>query len=161
MKINLTCPGEVPSLYWLAIGIPPEVTWLLMSEFQIDSAKIEVLKGKANVKGALTLNLSGDGVDISDDITVTLGPLSETIPEGTIVEKKGKWEYKQPKGVEGVIKNMKIDWKKGKFEFSIDKADLGGLTEPNNVTISIQVGDDYGQKTITMKAKHGKWEYKG
>ncbi len=32
----------------------------------------------------------------------------------------------------------------------MDRADLSELTDPDNVTISIQIGDDFGQKTITM-----------
>ena len=122
-----------------------------MLEFQIEKAKIEVSKGKVSVKGTLELDSSGDGVDISEEIVVIMGPLSETIPGGTmVVDKKDKWEYKQPKGDEGIIKNMKIDWKKGEFEFSMDKAYLSKLTDPDNVTISIQIGDDFGQNTITM-----------
>jgi len=122
-----------------------------MLEFQIEKAKIEVSKGKVSVKGTLELDPSGDGVDISEEVVVIMGPLSETIPGGTmVVDKKGKWEYKQPKGDEGIIKNMKIDWKKGEFEFSMDKAYLSKLTDPDNVTISIQIGDDFGQNTITM-----------
>ncbi|MFC1916378.1 hypothetical protein ACFLW4_06810, partial [Chloroflexota bacterium] len=120
-------------------------------EFQIEKAKIEVSKGKVNVKGTLGLDPSGDGVDISEEVVVIMGPLSETITGGTmVVGKKGKWEYKQPKGVEGIIKKMTIDWKKGKFEFSMDKAYLSKLTDPDNVTISIQIGDDFGQNTIMM-----------
>jgi PKD repeat protein len=120
-----------------------------MLEFQIEKAKIEV--SKVSVKGTLELDPSGDGADISEEVVVIMGPFSETIPGGTmVVDKKGKWEYKRPTGVEGIIQKMKIDWNKGKFEFTLDKADLSELTDPDNVTISIQIGDDFGQKTITM-----------
>ena len=125
----------------------------------IDKAKIEETKGRVEVKGKL-LNLDLDDVDISEDVTVTVGPLSETI---TMVEKgkKGeKWEYKRPKGDTDDIKHMTIDWKKGKFDIRMDKADLSGLTDPNNVTISIQIGDDVGSETILMTKKKHHWDYK-
>jgi hypothetical protein len=103
------------------------------------------------VKGTFELDPSGDGVDISEEVVVILGPLSETIPGGTmVVDKKDKWEYKRPTGVEGIIQKMKIDWEKGKFDFTLDRVFLSELTDPDNVTISIQIGDDLGQKTITM-----------
>jgi len=135
---------------------------LPMSEFQIDKAKIEIAKGKASVKGKLALDLGyGDGLDISEDVIVTVGTYSETIPGGTMVEMDGKWEYKQPKGGAGTIKKMKIDWNKGRFEFSIDKVTTGFGNPAIPVTISVQVGDDFGTQTITMKEKKpGKWEYK-
>jgi len=132
-----------------------------MSEFQIDHAKIDFKKkvddDKVRVKGKLAL-ANGYSVDIGDDVIVTVGPLSETI---TMVEKgkKGdKWEYKRPKGGTGDIKHMTIDWKNGKFDIRMDKADLTGVTNP--VTISVQIGDDVGEETITMREKKHHWDYK-
>jgi outer membrane protein assembly factor BamB len=138
---------------------PPPV--VEMDSFVIAKAKIEPAKGKASVKGKLALDLvNGDNVNISDDIIVTVGTYSEIIPGGTMVEKYGKWEYKQPKGAAGTLKKMKIDWNNGKFDINIDKADFSALTDPDNVTISVQVGDDLGLETITMKVKKDKWEYR-
>lgn len=131
-----------------------------MSSFVIDHAKID-FKAKPNddkvsVKGKLEI---GNGVAISEDVIVTVGPFSETIS----MEEKGKegekWEYKRPKGGTGKIKQMTIDWKKGTFDFSMDKVDLSLMTDPDEVTISIQIGDDVGEATITMtETKH--WDYK-
>ena len=74
--------------------------------------------------------------------------------------KKGeKWEYKRPKGDDGDIKHMTIDWKNGKFDIRMDKADLGELTNPE-VTISVQIGDDVGEETILMSEKKHHWDYK-
>ena len=132
-----------------------------MSEFTIDHAKLDFKKspdnGKVSVKGKLALDPAGDGVNITEDVIVTVGLLSQTI---TMVDKDGKWEYKRPKGGTGIIKKMKIDWKKGRFEFSMDKADLSGLTDPNKVIISTQIGDDFGKQTIQMREKDSKWDYK-
>ncbi len=81
------------------------------------------------------------------------------------MEEKGKegekWEYKRPKGGTGDIKHIIIDWKKGKFDVHMDKADLSGLTDPHNVTVTIKIGsDDFGSETITMTVEDSKWEYK-
>jgi len=134
-----------------------------MSSFIIDHAKLDFKKkpndDKVHVRGTLELGVASNGVDISEDVIVTVGPLCDTIK----MEQKGKqgekWEYKRPKGGEGDIKHMTIDWKNGKFDFSMDKADLSGLTDPDEVTISIQIGDDLGEATIQMtETKH--WDYK-
>jgi len=136
-----------------------------MASFTIDHAKIDFKKkaddDKVRVKGTLALGVASDGVDISDDVTVTVGSFCETI---TMVEKgkKGeKWEYKRPKGDTGEIKHMTINWKNGKFDIRMDKADLTGVTKVTNpVTISIQIGDDFGEETITMRVKKHHWDYK-
>ena len=137
--------------------------WLCKPWFQIDKAKIDFKKkpddDKVRVKGKLGFDLvCGDGVAISEDVTVTVGPLSETI----IMEEKGKkgekWEYKRPKGGDGNIKHMTINWKNGKFDVRMDKADLSGVSNP--VTISVQIGDDLGEETILMTEKKHHWDYK-
>ena len=134
---------------------PPVVD---MSSFVIDHAKIDFKEkpddDKVRVQGKLD---PASDVDIGDDVTVTVGPLSETI---TMVEKgkKGeKWEYKRPKYNTGDIKHMTIDWKNGKFDIRMDKADLTGIENP--VTISIKIGDDFGEETIEMREKKYHWDY--
>jgi len=138
-----------------------------MDSFVIDHAKIDFKKkaddDKVRVKGRLALDLeNGDGVHISEDVTITVGPLTQTIPI-PMVEKgrKGdKWEYKRPKDGEGIIKHMTIDWKNGKFDIRIDDADLDSDDFPNPVTISIQIGDDVGSESIEMREHKHHWDYK-
>ncbi len=144
---------------WLTAPYRPTMP---MASFVIDHAKIDFKKkaddDKVRVQGKLELGANSNGVEVSEDVTVTEGPLSETI---TMVEKgkKGeKWEYKRPKGGEGNIKHMTIDWKNGKFDIRMDKADLTELTDPE-VTISIQIGDDLGEETIMMRVKKHHWDY--
>jgi hypothetical protein len=138
---------------------------------------------KAHVEGTIGLDLvNGDGADISEPVTITIGPLSETIT----MKAKGKngeiWEYQRPAGGTGNIKQMTINWQNGNFwkygrwgnfwkdgkywkdskplswnygEFDIrmDKGELSGFTNP--ATISIQVGNDLGKEAILMD-----WEYR-
>lgn len=139
--------------------VPPVVP---MASFVIDHAKLD-FKTKPNddkvrVQGSLEVDLvGGDNVDISEDVIVTVGPLSQTI---TMVEKgmKGdKWEYMRPKDGEGFIHHMTIDRKNGKFDIYMDKADLTGVINP--VTISILIGDDVGSTSILMNEKEHHWDY--
>lgn len=135
-----------------------------MDSFVIDHAKIDFKKkpddDKVRVQGKLD---PASDVAISEDVTVTVGPLS---PQTITMEEKGKkgdkWEYKRPKGESG-IKHMKIHWKDGeaKFDIRVDKADLGDMsTWTNPVTISIQIGDDVGSESILMREKKHHWDYK-
>jgi len=134
-----------------------------MSKFEIDHAKVDFKKkpddDKVRVQGKVELDLvNGDGVYIFDNITLTVGPLLDTIAMVEKGKKGEKWEYKRPKHGEGNIKHMTINWKNGKFDVRMDKADFTGMT--NRVTISIQIGDDYGEETILMKEKKHHWDYK-
>jgi hypothetical protein len=135
-----------------------------MSRFKIDYAKIEFRKkhddDRASVQGKLQLDLAhGDGVDISEPVTVTVGPLSETITMVEKGKKGGEWLYhRRPRDYEGIIKDMTINWKRGEFDISMDSADFSGVTNP--VTISLQVGNDIGEEAIMMKKAKNYWEYR-
>jgi len=144
---------------WLLVPYPLTP----MASFVVDHAKLDFKTkpndDKVHVRGSLEVDLvGGDDVDISEDVIVTVGPLSQTI---TMVEKgkKGdKWEYKRPKHGDGFIKHMTIDWKKGQFDIHMDKADLTGVINP--VTISILIGDDVGSTSILMNEKKHHWDYR-
>ncbi len=147
----------------LSVTIPAPL--VKMASFVIDHAKLDFKKkpddDKVRVQGKLELDtLNGNGVDISEDVTVTVGPLSETITMVAKGKKGDKWEYKRLKDGAGDIKHMTIDWKNGKFDIRMDKADLSEMTDPENVTISVQIGDDVGSESITMRVKKHHWDYK-
>jgi VCBS repeat-containing protein len=134
-----------------------------MATFDITHVKLDFKKksdeDKVRVQGKLALDLDyGNGVDISEPVTVTVGPLTETIYMTEKGKKGDKWEYKRPKDGTGDIQHMTINWKTGRFEIRMDNADLNGVTNP--VTISIQIGDDYGEKSIQMREKKHHWDYK-
>ncbi len=72
--------GELTDTNTVTITVIP----VSMSKFQIDHAKLDFKKkpddDKIHVKGKLELDVvNGNGVDISESVTVTVGPLSETI----------------------------------------------------------------------------------
>ncbi len=152
--------GNVDSVGWLALPAG--------SEFRIENAKIDFKKkaddDKVHVKGQLKA-VCWESVPTSGNIEVRIGTLTPWTVSIAAIEEKGKegeeWEYKRPKGDPGEVKNMTIDWKKGSFDIHIDKADLSGLTDPGDVNIGVMIGgSDFGDETIVMTAKDGKWEYK-
>ena len=63
----------------------------------------------------------------------------------------------RPKGGEGPIRNMTINWKTGRFTIRMDRADLTGVTNP--VIISIQIGNEGGEQEITMVERKYYWKY--
>jgi len=110
------------------------------------------------VQGRLELDLVSGNVDISKEVIVTVGALSETI---TMVEKGskgGKWEYKRTKDGEGIIKHMTIDWKNGRFDIRMDRVDVTGVSNP--VFISIRIGDDVSSASILMREHRHHWDYR-
>jgi hypothetical protein len=132
-------------------------------ELEIERARFDFKNkaggDKARIRGRLDPALfNGDGVTVSTEINVRLGPLFETL---TMVE-KGKqgdrWSYKRPRGGTGIIKRMKIHWKNGKFEIRVDKADFDALTNP--LSIGIGIGNHLGEQTILMREKKRRWDYK-
>lgn len=142
--------------------------WLLsppgkMYSFIIEEAKIDFKKkpddDKIHVKGSLQVisDACSNGVNISEDVTVTIGPYSEMINMES-KDKGKKWEYKRPKGANG-IKDMKIEWKGDQAKFDIHVDDLANLNWENPVTISIQIGDDKGSEIVEMRMKKDNWDY--
>jgi PKD repeat protein len=135
-----------------------------MAKFEITYVKLNfrehVCGDKIVVLGTLKLDLAnGNGADISEDVIVTVGPLTETI----IMYKKGNkntwWEYLRPQHAPGAIQYMTINWKNGDFEIRLDTDDFDDFANP--VAISVQIGDDYGEQTVKMKEQNWYWLYNG
>jgi parallel beta-helix repeat protein len=160
--------GDVDFDPWLIAPVVGDVCPRFpMDEFAIDYAKIEFNPksntDKAEVKGHFDLDLvGGDGVAIEEDVTFSMNDdfFSQTIK--MTLGKKGKWEYKRPAGKTDGIKEMTIEWKGaefGKFKVIMDQGNFHGITNP--VTFKLQIGDDVGKETVTMRQTTRYWEYKG
>lgn len=140
---------------------PPAVT---MPEFSIKNALIKFYAedddDRINIQGTLKLDLvNGNGVDISEPVTVTIGTLTETFQMTEKGRKNNKrWEYKRPNHGTGDIKSLTINWKTGKFTIKADKADLTGMNDPSSVLIGVKIGNDDGQTYLSMREKK-QWQY--
>jgi hypothetical protein len=160
--------GNVDFDPWLLAKVPPCAPPVVpMTAFITDYAKIEFGRApstdKATVKGHFELDLvNGDGVSIDEDVIFSINGDFFTQTIKMTLGKKGRWEYKRPAGETGGIKDMKIEWKEGKFgkfELHIDQENMSGITNP--VTFRLQIGDDVGEETVTMRQTPRYWEYKG
>lgn len=59
---------------------------------------------------------------------------------------------------------MKLEFKKKaiSFEIHVDNENLSDMAtwgNPNNMPVSLQIGNDKGSTTIPMKVNKDKWEY--
>jgi len=134
-----------------------------MASFVIVHARIDFKTksndDKAHIQGTLELDVvGGDGVDISEEVLISVGPLSETLVMAEKGKKKDRWEYKRPKDGTGRVKHLTIDWRSGRFDIHIDHADLSGVANP--VAISLQIGDDVGSVSLVMAEKKHHWDYR-
>ena len=133
-----------------------------MADFVVTHARIDFKNkpndDKARVQGSLELDLVfGNSVDVSEEVVVTVGPLSETLLMAEKGKKGDTWEYKRPKGGTGAVKRMTIDWKNGRFDIHLDKADLSGATNP--LLIGLRIGDDVGSVSLSLTEKKHHWDY--
>ena len=133
-------------------------------------------------------NLEQDDVNVSDDIIVTVGEFSDGIPGDTVREWGYRWMYNSRDGFHGhvfdwwkqwrrghpgepydeigttdddivtIIDEIEIDWRRGRFEFSMNEADLSSLADPYNLLIRMWIGNDVGEATIQTR-QH--WDYSG
>ena len=93
--------------------------------------------------------------------TISAGPVTLAIKG----HRKGdKWEYARPRGQASDIQRISFDWNEKKVEnltIRLDKAELGGLTNPNAVTVTIQIGRYVATQTIKMAVdkKGNIWKY--
>jgi hypothetical protein len=152
--------------------------WLILpagSESEIEKAKIEFKKkandDKAEVKGWLGVsdNCSLPVPSIEKGFHLRLKDMDHgtAIDFVIFLEKKGengeKWEYKRPKDGNGSIKDMKIDWKNGKFDIHIDKADLSVLSSYTGGLFRIRIKHKSTifiiKDIILTEKKADKWEY--
>ncbi len=105
----------------------------------LDTTKAAV---KTNKKGS-SLNLSGQiaAVDlnlnlVNEAVTVTWGSFNEVIPDQSFTNKKGrKFSYKKPKGGNGFVAKLDIDFDKCTIKLSIK--DAGALDTGNNINFDI------------------------
>jgi len=134
-------------------------------DVDIDKAKIDFKdkpsSDKYDVKGEITVLVkASDGINpLGETVNVRVGTSSLTIPFGSFEEnEKGAEEYKCHCVIDGVKVKMKIKRVNSdvyKFDVKVDGVDLSGTANP--VDISLEIGNDRGDRTLKLK---GKLDYK-
>ncbi|HEX2027870.1 MAG TPA: hypothetical protein VHF25_07700 [Nitriliruptorales bacterium] len=113
-----------------------------------DAEKVEIGLGPSGtddsfeVKGALTLGASSDGIDPpTEEVTVEVGSFSTMIGGGSFAgDEAGRFVYASPT-LEVVLEPLGG----GVFEYKLEGAGVGLTGTANPVTIGLAVGDDRGE----------------
>ncbi|MDP1949011.1 MAG: SBBP repeat-containing protein [Nitrospirota bacterium] len=105
---------------------------------------------KFQLRTSFTLNPSNNGLNpLTEAVTVQVGPFATTIPAGSFKMKNGRYRF------EGVINGVKLEAVLRSlilghdYEFTLEGkgAEFSGMENP--VTVSLTIGDDSGNETIT------------
>lgn len=132
---------------------PSEIAF---ATFDITKAEIEFKEPNADefeVRGEFILGISSDGIDpVNENVAVTVGSASVTIPAGSFGEDDGKFEF------EGVINDADVrmeiealDTNTFRFEAEAIGVDLTGT--PNPVDIGLTIDDDTGTATVSLEGE--------
>lgn len=113
--------------------------------------KLEIDDDEFEAKGTFTLGEDSDGIDpVAEEVTITVGTYTVTIPADSFRWKKGKYTFNEDvDGVELVVKIKPLGGGTFKFKIVAEDADLSGTANPVEVTLTI--GDDAG--TVSVYAK--------
>jgi sugar lactone lactonase YvrE len=123
--------------------------------FTLTKAKVdfkdESNNDKFEVKGEFTLGEGNNGIDpVSEDVVVTVGTSTLTIPAGSFTEKSlGKFEFEgtiDGAKVEMEIKTVEVDV----FVFKVEAEDIDLTGTANPVNIYLLIGNDYGDDEVRL-----------
>jgi len=127
------------------IGIKP------FSQFLASQVRIKKQGAVILLKGHYDLAADSNGVDFAQEaVTVSFGPFQETIAAGKFVSKGSKYIYRNH-DADGIRVMRFIKGKK--FELEIHRAELTSFPLSTPVNLSIRLGDDRGEQTLSLNAK--------
>jgi hypothetical protein len=128
-----------------------------VAKLQIKFSAAKPTKGESfKMKGTLTLD--DPSLFAMGDLTVSIGNAAETIPADRIIENKGKYTYKAPKGGTGFITRLSYDSAKGKLSISGKGVGTGGETTAASYvpfTLEIEEGLFVGESITGVAGKSG------
>jgi hypothetical protein len=128
-----------------------------VAKLQIKFSTAKPTKGESfKVQGTLTLD--DPSLFAMGDLTVSIGNAAETIPADRIIENKGKYTYKAPKGGTGFITRLSYDSAKGKLSISGKGVGTGGETTAASYvpfTLEIEEGLFVGESITGVAGKSG------
>lgn len=109
---------------------------------------------KFSVEAKFVLNESSDGIDVlNEDVEVTFGAFSVTIPAGSF-KQAGNGKGKKGKKFTFRDKTLKIEFEtKGRLKIDGKKLDLSAIDPKAPIEVGFRVGNDAGSATITLDKK--------
>ncbi len=132
-----------------------EVKSVAFSDFTLSKAMVKFkhnpTRDKFEVRGEFTLGLNTDGIDpVNEDVVLTVGSSSMTIPAGSFVKHKDKFEFK------GVINGGEVKMKiegiyTDTFKFKVEAKDLDLTGTANPLDIELSIGDDRGTANVRLE----------
>ena len=135
------------------ISIKPGESKLIVG-IGIDKARVKLHrktdKDQFEVKGSLDLAATSDGIDIlNEDVTVTLGEFSETIPAGSFALKGKAYRYNGPRGA---ITKMNF-FDDGRFDVKAKGLNLNVESFTDPIPFFLAIDDDFGNVQIQFDRK--------
>lgn len=107
-----------------------------------------------SVEAKFVLNESSDGIDVlNEDVEVTFGAFSVTIPAGSF-KQAGNGKGKKVKKFTFRDKTLKIEFEtKGRLKIDGKKLNLSAIDPKAPIEVGFRVGNDAGSATITLDKK--------
>jgi hypothetical protein len=146
------------ALLFLVIDLvrsPGAVHAAALVDFSLKTASLAHDKQKPGVdklaaKGSFRLGAGNNGANpANESVTLTIGPFSQTIPPATFTRKdtrrKTIWAFK---GAKGGLTKMVITQAGEQWVFSAAGAGLTLVGITNPITVSLQIGDDSGSRSL-------------
>ena len=117
----------------------------------------KVRPSRVTVKALLTLE-GTDGL-LLDDLTVSVGNASQTLPAGSLVESRGGrvLAYSDPRGERGIVRSLQIEIATGRLRMEVRGADQEiQTTVPGYCPVAFEVGGDLVPESLAARpGPHG------
>ena len=145
-------------------AIRPESSGVRFAAFEVRKVRLKVsektYRDRFRLKGSFSLGEGSDGIDpLHEDVTVTFGGFSETIPAGSFVRfrevvsgEDGAAKGFRYKGRIGGVTWMKIH-RDGKFRIRAMGLQLSGLDRHAPIPFILRIGDDLGETEVRFERK--------
>lgn len=130
------------------------------AQFEIERAQVKLDRGKSGeqfeVFGRFALGTGSDGIDLlNEDVIVSFGDFSATIPAGTFVRDDEDEGFRCKRCASGLDQVAIRD--DGKFRVHGRDLDLSGLSLHTPVPFGLYIGDDGGETEIPFD-EHGHYQ---
>jgi len=145
-------------------AVRPQGPVVRCTAFKVRKVRLKVsekaYRDRFRLKGSFSLGEGSDGIDpLDEDVTVTFGGFSETIPAGSFVRfreviagEDGAAKGFRYKGNVGGVTRVKIR-RNGRFRIRARGLQLGGLDRHAPIPFILRIGNDLGETEIRFKRK--------